>query len=70
MVWTEGAYTWLDADWRRDRPVFEAWHDRPQAAYEVHLGSWRHVPEEGSRPLTYREMAETLVPYVRALVKK
>ncbi len=67
VVWTEGAYTWRDGDWMRDRPAFEAWHDRPQAAYEVHLGSWRHVPEEGSRPLTYREMAETLVPYVREM---
>ena len=67
VVWTEGAYTWRDSDWMRDRPAFEAWHDRPQATYEVHLGSWRHVPEEGSRPLTYREMAETLVPYVREM---
>ena len=35
--------------------------------YEVHLGSWRRVPEEGNRSMTYRELAETLVPYVREL---
>ena len=35
--------------------------------YEVHLGSWRRVPEEGDRYLTYRELADTLVPYVREM---
>jgi 1,4-alpha-glucan branching enzyme len=34
--------------------------------YEVHLGSWRRVPRE-PRYLTYRELAETLVPYVREM---
>ena len=35
--------------------------------YEVHLGSWRRVPEEGNRYLTYRELAASLVPYVREM---
>ena len=39
--------------------------DAPISIYEVHLGSWRRKPEKGNRYLTYREMAETLVPYVR-----
>ena len=30
---------------------------RPMAIYEVHLGSWARVPEEGNRFLTYRELA-------------
>jgi len=33
--------------------------------YEVHLGSWRRRPEEGHRWLSYRELAETLVPYAK-----
>ena len=37
---------------------------RPLSVYEVHLGSWRRVPEEGDRPLTYRELATQLVDYV------
>ena len=37
---------------------------RPISIYEVHLGSWRRVPEEGDRPLTYREMAPMLGDYV------
>lgn len=36
----------------------------PVAIYEVHLGSWRRVPEESRRPLSYRELSETLIPYV------
>src|SRR5512136_2836601 len=39
--------------------------DAPLAIYEVHLGSWRRVPEEGNRFLTYRELAPLLVEYVR-----
>ena len=35
--------------------------------YEVHLGSWRRVPEDGDRPLTYRELAEQLADYVADL---
>ena len=39
----------------------------PVAIYEVHLGSWRKVPEEGDRSLTYRELADTMVPYVKEM---
>ena len=37
----------------------------PMSIYEVHLGSWRRRPEEGSRWLTYRELAERLPAYAR-----
>jgi 1,4-alpha-glucan branching enzyme len=67
VVWSEGGYQWRDHDWIRDRASFNGWHDRPKAIYEVHLGSWRRVPEEGSRYLTYRELAHSLVPYVREM---
>ena len=33
----------------------------------MHLGSWRRKPEEGNRFLTYRELAEELIPYVARL---
>ena len=39
--------------------------DQPISVYEVHLGSWRKA--EGWRWLTYRELADTLVPYARDL---
>ena len=35
--------------------------------YEVHVGSWRRVPDEGNRYLTYRELADQLIPYVLEL---
>jgi 1,4-alpha-glucan branching enzyme len=37
----------------------------PMSIYEVHLGSWRRRTEEDDRPLTYRELADELVPYVK-----
>jgi 1,4-alpha-glucan branching enzyme len=67
IIWTEGRYEWGDAEWLHDRPSFAGWHERPMSIYEVHLGSWRRVPEEGNRYLSYRELAETLVPYVREM---
>ena len=67
VVWTDGGYDWQDNDWMRDRPSFDGWHTRPKSIYEVHLGSWRRVPEQGSRYLTYRELADQLVPYVREM---
>ena len=39
----------------------------PMAVYEVHLGSWARVPEEGNRYLSYRELAERLIPYVKEM---
>ncbi len=38
----------------------------PMSIYEVHLGSWRRVPEENNRRLTYREAAGALAQYARA----
>ena len=67
VVWTDGAYEWRDDEWVRDRASLGGWHDRPKAVYEVHLGSWRRVPDEGGRYLTYRELAHTLVHYVREM---
>jgi 1,4-alpha-glucan branching enzyme len=67
VVWDIGGYEWRDEDWMRDRQERNAWLDRPMSVYEVHLGSWQRVPEEGHRSLTYRELADRLAPYVRTL---
>jgi 1,4-alpha-glucan branching enzyme len=55
-------YTWGDAAWMKSRKQRNALH-APMSIYEVHLGSWRRVPEEGRRPLTYRELARELPAY-------
>ncbi len=39
--------------------------DAPVSIYEVHLGSWRRVTEDGNRWLTWDELADTLVPYAQ-----
>ncbi|MDQ3699836.1 MAG: 1,4-alpha-glucan-branching protein, partial [Chloroflexota bacterium] len=56
-------FPWGDAPWLADRPRRQH-PDRPLSIYEVHAGSWRRVPEQGNRPLTYRELAHQIVPYV------
>ncbi|MCB4756212.1 MAG: 1,4-alpha-glucan branching protein GlgB [Elusimicrobia bacterium] len=56
-------YKWEDGDWMKERRKHNA-HDAPISIYEVHLGSWRRVPDEWNRPLTYRELAEQLPEYV------
>ena len=58
-------FAWSDAAWMEQR-ARKNWVAEPVAIYEVHAGSWRHVPEEG-RPLDYRELAHQLVPYVREM---
>ena len=52
-----------DRAWMTKRQKRKAWQE-PLSIYEVHLGSWRRVNEEGGRPLTYREIAPQLAEYV------
>jgi 1,4-alpha-glucan branching enzyme len=65
VVW-DNSYNWGDDTWMRDRLQVNNLNG-PLSVYEVHLGSWRRVPEEGNRHLTYREMAYHLIPYVKGL---
>jgi 1,4-alpha-glucan branching enzyme len=63
-VWDLSGHAWGDNDWIKRRGRASAL-DAPLSIYEVHLGSWRRVPEEGNRWLTYRELAPRLTEYVR-----
>src|SRR5262245_56540027 len=56
-------YDWHDADWIAARATRDPF-THPMSTYEVHLGSWRRVPGETGRWLTYREMAPQLADYV------
>jgi 1,4-alpha-glucan branching enzyme len=60
------AHAWGDDEWIRQRGSTDQLN-RPMSVYEVHLGSWRRVPEDGDRPLTYRELATQLVDHVADL---
>jgi 1,4-alpha-glucan branching enzyme len=66
VVWNLDKYRWSDEEWMHARPS-RNWFESPVSIYEVHLGSWRRVPEKGGRWLTYRELADSLVPYVREM---
>ncbi len=59
-------FDWKDRSWMAERPVRDP-RKAPMSIYECHLGSWARVPEEGNRYLTYRELAERLIPYVKDL---
>jgi 1,4-alpha-glucan branching enzyme len=56
--------SWRDGDWMARRSEAQRF-DQPISIYEVHLGSWRRVPEEGTRRLSYLELGHQLVEYVR-----
>jgi 1,4-alpha-glucan branching enzyme len=67
IVWTGNAYEWGDGEWMRQRESLGEWRERPMSIYEVHLGSWRRREDDAQYSLSYRELAATLVPYVRDL---
>ncbi len=66
VVWDLNKYEWHDQSWMETRKKTN-WFETPISVYEVHASSWRRVPEDKNRWLSYREMADTLVPYVKAL---
>ena len=64
-------HTWQDYTWLSERGQRQQLNS-PISIYEVHLGSWRHVPErhkegevEEDRFMTYRELAVALAAYVK-----
>ncbi len=65
IVW-ELDYEWCDGEWMKNRRHVNAL-DSPFSIYEVHLGSWRRVPEDNNRSLSYRELANYLPSYVKEM---
>ena len=64
IIW-EPEYEWNDKAWLDKRYKHNSL-DSPISIYEVHIGSWKRVPEEGHRSLTYREIAPQLAEYVKS----
>lgn len=62
IVWNLD-YKWKDTKWMKARKEINALN-KPQSVYEVHLGSWKRKVEE-NRFLTYLELADDLVNYVK-----
>jgi len=65
-IYDIAGYAWNDGDWMKNRSQ-RNWHREAVSIYEVHLGSWMRVPEEGNRFLSYREMAPRLAEYIRRM---
>lgn len=57
-------YAWKDKKWINGRVEYDS-YSRPMLTYEVHLGSWRR--DAGGGLLTYREIADQLVEYVKSM---
>ncbi len=66
VVWSLDPFEWRDGDWMKGRGGKQTLRS-PISIYEVHLGSWARVPEEGNRSLSYREIAPRLADHVARL---
>ena len=64
LIWDYHRYQWSDDAWMGERRTRDVYHG-PMSIYEVHLGSWKRA--DGGRMLTYRELADQLIPYVQGL---
>lgn len=64
IVYDLNKYEWKDEGWIKERDSGQKF-DKPVSIYELHLGSWARIPDEDERFLTYRELSERLVDYVK-----
>ena len=59
-------FKWTDDKWMDKRKQTEDVYAEPMAIYEVHPGSWmRHPGREDDGFYSYRDLAKTLIPYVK-----
>lgn len=66
IVWDLADRQWQDGEWMSRQQTANDRH-APVSIYEVHLASWRRVPEDGGRPLSYGELADQLAGYVKEM---
>jgi 1,4-alpha-glucan branching enzyme len=60
-VWDLTKYTWQDEEWVTNRAETQRM-DKPIHIYEIHLGSWKRVPETNGF-INYRDLAHQLADY-------
>lgn len=65
IVWPR-EYKWNDKKWLTDRKQLSD-KPKPYSVYEMHMGSWRRKAEDGNRSLSYRELADELVTYLKEM---
>ncbi|MCW8356163.1 alpha-amylase family glycosyl hydrolase [Marinomonas pontica] len=59
----DNKHAWQDDIWV-NRPI-EDIYEKPMSIYELHIGSWRR--KDDNQPLTYLEIKDQLVPYVKEM---
>jgi len=59
-------YKWQDDEWQNQKKSTSP-YNKPMAIYEVHPGSWKRDPNDSERFLTFRELADQLIPYVQEM---
>jgi 1,4-alpha-glucan branching enzyme len=64
LVCDVSQHQWNDSTWMEVRKTSDPLK-KPLSIYEVHPGSWKRVVEEANRWMTYRELGEHLIPYVK-----
>ena len=57
---------WQDDAWMAQRSERQS-HRAPVSIYELHGLSWRRLQQEGNRSLTWDELGDELIPYVKRL---
>jgi len=66
LTWDMNRFVWADGEWMKKRAASDTYH-QAMSVYEVHPGSWKRVEAEDNRPLSYLELADDLIPYVKRL---
>ncbi|MFJ3315313.1 1,4-alpha-glucan branching protein GlgB [Herbaspirillum huttiense] len=56
-------YLWQDQQWMAERAQRQSL-SAPMSIYELHPASWRRIPEQAHRNLSWDELADELIPYV------
>ena len=65
VAWDLDNYTWNDAEWMTQRAATAPPLGEPMSVYEVHAGSWRRRHDGGHPYLSFNELCDSLIPYVR-----
>ncbi|MEJ2690247.1 MAG: 1,4-alpha-glucan branching protein GlgB, partial [Deltaproteobacteria bacterium] len=66
VVWDIEDFSWSDQNWLQNRQKQSPW-EKPLSIYEVHLGSWMRDPADPDRFLSFRELADKLIPYAKEM---
>jgi len=66
IVWDIKDFAWKDSSWLANRRNFNKLQS-PISAYEVHLGSWKKPERKETSFLTYKQLKEELVAYVKQM---